>query len=244
MIGFCLTASILDAQELFRSVVDGEVTDIRSAPVPYVHVLITSRGEGAVGDYEGRFRIAAYPGDTLRFSSVSYKNAFVKIPDSLHVSRFKLHVTLVGDTTVLSEISIYPWPGTYKEFEKEFVELELVAEPNPALEFPMLAGKELKNIAFPTGGIRVQGPVSLLYEAFGKRPKSLRLRNSLVAEDRKKEQILMKYNPIVISRITGLTDPDEINAFVKFCRLPDVFILYAKEYTLYKAILDCYREYR
>lgn len=231
------------AQEAFRSIIDGEVTDLRSLPIPYVHVLILSRNEGAVGDYEGKFQIAAYPGDTLRLSSVSFKQAYIKIPDTLHESRFRLHVIMVTDTTVLSEFTVYPWPSTYQEFEKEFVDLEMDVQSNPALVFPELAPKELKNIAYPEGGIRFSGPVSLLYEQFGKRPRSLRMRNALQAEDRRRQQVLLRYNPVVISMVTDMKDMEEIRRFQAFCSLLDSFILRATDYELYKAIWECYEKW-
>lgn len=233
-----------ESQERFRSLIDGVVTNIREEPVPYVHVIIPARNEGAVGNFEGRFQIAAYPGDTLKVSSVSFKDAFVSIPDTLHASRFLLEITLLTDTTILSEITVYPWPGTWPEFEREFLDLRIAPMAVQDLSSIIFLGKELKNIAYPSGGIGFPGPASLLYNLFGKKPRSERLLRRLLAEDFRKEQVTMKYNPMVIAKVTGIMDPEEIKAFREYCPLMDAFVLQASEYELYKAILDCYLEFR
>lgn len=83
------------------------------------------------------------------------------------------------------------------------------------------------------------GPFSLLYGHYSKEAKSKKLYADLIL----KERAGRRYNKILVSKITGLINDDEIKNFMEFCALQIKFILESTEYELYAAILGCYNEY-
>lgn len=216
--------------------ISGTVIDLQRRPVSYAHILVPARNTGVVGDYYGQFELGAYPGDTLLISAVSFHKKRFVIPFDTGSS--KMFFLLEPDTILLSEQVIYPWPETYEEFSKEFIALETV-DPMKGVELHLPTPQELKTLANSTGGITMPGPFSLLYDRFSKEARTKKTMNSLQIGDRAKA----RYNPSVISRITGLTDQEEIQKLVDYCDLAEKFILDSTEYELYAAIIQCYEEF-
>lgn len=131
-----------------------------------------------------------------------------------------------------------PWPATWEEFKKEFIEMK-IEDPIANLDLHLPSPKEMRNMAYPQGGIVMQGPISLLYDRFSKEAKSKRIYADLM----KKDAAAVRYNSVVIAKVTGLQDEVEIKKFIDFCAFRVEFILDATDYELYAAILDCYQDY-
>lgn len=97
-------------------------------PVPFVNIIDKTTRRGTTSDYFGFFSFVAQEGDTIIFSSIGFKKAYVIIPDSLTEERYSLIQLMQGDTIVLAPAHIFPWP-TKPEFEKAFLNLELPVDP-------------------------------------------------------------------------------------------------------------------
>ncbi len=93
-------------------------------PVPYTHIIDIKRRTGTVADYFGYFSFVALKGDSIRFSSVGYKNSYFVIPDTLTSNKYSLIHIMQPDTTLLKEIVVFPWPSK-EQFAREFVNMEL-----------------------------------------------------------------------------------------------------------------------
>jgi hypothetical protein len=221
-----------------RILVKGEIKDQNLKPVSYSHILLKSRNEGCVGDYYGNFRIDVFPGDTLVFSAVSYHHAVIPVPDSIISLEYCINVILQQDTVYLKELVVYPWPSTYEQFREEFIEME-IEDPIADLHLNLPSPEEMRNLARPQGGLVMPGPFSILYDQFSKEARSKRTYAELMRKDKADK----RYNRIVVSRITGLKDEDEIIKFMHFCSLQIKFILESTDYELYAAILDCYHDF-
>jgi hypothetical protein len=130
------------------------------------------------------------------------------------------------------------WPATWEEFKKEFIEMK-IEDPVANLDLHLPSPKELRNCAYPQGGIVMQGPISFLYDRFSKEARSKRIYADLT----RKDAAAVRYNSVLITKITGLQDEQEIKKFIEFCALPVEFILNASDYELYATILDCYEEF-
>lgn len=87
-------------------------------PIPYATIYIPNRTMGTVTDYDGFFSMVVHKGDTLEFSSMGFKTGEFWVPDTLPKSHYSLVMTLVKDTILLPEQTLYPWPS--KEQFKEF----------------------------------------------------------------------------------------------------------------------------
>jgi hypothetical protein len=131
-----------------------------------------------------------------------------------------------------------PWPATWEEFKREFIEMK-VEVPLANLELHLPSAKEMRNIAYPQGGIIVQGPISFLYDQFSKEARSKRIYADLM----KKDAAAVRYNSVVVSKVTGIQDKEDIKKFIDFCALRVQFILDASDYELYAAIQDCYEDF-
>lgn len=218
--------------------VKGEINDPDLNPVSYAHIVVKSRNEGWVGDYYGKFRIEVFPGDTLFISAVSFHHVAILIPDVLNSPDYFISVLMQKDTVNLKELIVRPWPATYQQLKKEFMEIE-IDDPLANLDLHLPSPEEMRNLAYSQGGIVMPGPFSMLYDQFSKEARSKRI----YAELMKKEKAGKRYNKTLVSRITGLKNDDEINKFMEFCALQIKFILESTDYELYAAIKDCYSEF-
>ncbi len=123
---FCLLGLKAFSQESKPLQLSGVVltTDSLSMFIPYAYVRIPSRNTGIVCNEEGFFSLPALPGDSLVFSHLGFKNQTLYIPDSLKAKSYLIQVFLKRDTTVLAEVSLYPWP-TPERFKSYFMSMQV-----------------------------------------------------------------------------------------------------------------------
>jgi hypothetical protein len=221
-----------------RILIEGEIKDASQQPVSYAHILVKSRNEGVVGDYDGKFRIGVLPGDTLIISAISFDHVIIPITSATTISGNHINVCMQTKTVNLKELVVHPWPSTFEEFKEEFLKLE-VEDPLANLKLVLPTPGEMRNLAYPLGGFVAKGPVSLLYDQFSKEARSKRLYAGLMRKDR----AAVRYNNTLIAKITGIKDEDEIKKFIDFCALQIQFILDSSDYELYAAIMGCYDEF-
>lgn len=131
-----------------------------------------------------------------------------------------------------------PWPATWEEFKKEFLEMK-VEDPLANLDLHLPSPEEMRNLAYGGYIFVAKGPISILYDHFSKEARSKRIYADLM----RKDAAAVRYNSVIISKITGLQDEEEIKKFIDFCAFRVEFILNASDYELYAAILDCYEEF-
>lgn len=93
-------------------------------PVPFAHILDKNSRTGTISDYFGFFSFVAEKGDTIRFSSVGYKNSYFYIPDTLSGDKYSLIHVMHIDTILLDEAKIYPWPSK-EQFADAFVNTDI-----------------------------------------------------------------------------------------------------------------------
>lgn len=84
--------------------------DSLAQSIPYVHVLLKSRNGGTMSSGEGFFSFAALPEDTLIFSCMGFRKETLVVPDTLAQEKYLARVVMQRDTTMLDEVTLYPWP--------------------------------------------------------------------------------------------------------------------------------------
>ncbi|MCK9400335.1 MAG: hypothetical protein M0Q51_10150 [Bacteroidales bacterium] len=239
---FCLYALTTFAQTggEERILFEGVITDTDHQAVSYAHILVKSRNEGVVGDYYGKFRIGVLPGDTLIISAISFDHVIILIPADIPSTGYHSKVCMQTKTVNLKELVVRPWPATYQQFKKEFIEME-IEDPLANLDLHLPSPEEMRMLSYSlSGGFGIRLPlISILYEKFSKEAHSKRT----YAEIMKKESADKRYNKNVVSRITGIKDEGEIKKFIDFCALQVQFILDSSDYELYAAIMDCYSDF-
>ncbi len=233
---------LLPAQAPRRILIKGEVRDTLYAPVPFVNMLVAGRSEGCAGDLYGKFSIPVYPGDVLVISSVSYKTARLRIPDTLTAEKYWLKVILTADTLLLNEVTISPPAVTWEEYKETELALDLPQYSTGTLT-KLYRQQDLDRLFSNHYGI-APGPASILYSLFGKRPREERELKAVLYREELEERIVRRYNPYVVSRLTGIKSESVIVQLMKFCNLDLSFILGAQDYDLYFAIMQCYRAYQ
>ena len=132
------------------------VSEEELTPMPYTTVYDKTQRRGVIADYYGFFSFVVYPGDTLLFSSFSYKTSTFIVPDTLKERRYSIIHILQKDTLNLPEITVYPWPSR-EDFARAFVEMK------PYEDAIRRAQRELsgENLAFVAA--RLENDASLAY---------------------------------------------------------------------------------
>lgn len=97
------------------------VTDDSAAQyVPYAHITLLNRMRGTMSSDDGFFSMAALPGDTLRVQAIGFKKEQLVVPKDLKQDSYLVRVVLSRDTTMLQEVTLYPWP-TPERFKEAFL---------------------------------------------------------------------------------------------------------------------------
>lgn len=78
--------------------------------IPYANILVKNRNIGTTSTTEGFFSFAVIPGDSIQFSSIGFRKEFLIVPDSLSQREYLARVVMRRDTTMLQEVTLYPWP--------------------------------------------------------------------------------------------------------------------------------------
>lgn len=89
--------------------------------VPFAHITILNRGRVATAGPDGFFSFAAQEGDTLVFTSVSYKPTIYVIPYNLGSDKYSVIQLLTKTEYYKDPIIIYPW----SDFRQAFLDLRL-----------------------------------------------------------------------------------------------------------------------
>ncbi len=100
------------------------VTGDSLASVPFSSVWIKNTNRGTITDFYGFFSLAVFELDTVRFSSVGFKEVTFVVPDTLSMARYSVIQVMSPDTINLPETVIYPWP-TREQFKYAFMNVEV-----------------------------------------------------------------------------------------------------------------------
>ncbi len=149
---FCsLCFSQLKAQQKEPVQISGIVMTADSIPqyIPFAHAVVKNRNRGSMTDAEGFFSFAALPGDTVIFSSIGFKKERLFIPDTLEQKEYLARIVMNWDTTVLEEVTLYPWP-TPDRFNEEFMR-KRIPTTDEDIAKRNLAIQELKDRAYAMG---------------------------------------------------------------------------------------------
>lgn len=102
--------------------ISGVVMTADSIPqfIPAAHVVVNDGSRGTMTSDQGFFSLAGLPGDTFRVSVIGFKDELLAIPDSLQQEKYLARVMMQRDTTLLKEVTLYPWPSK-ENFKEEFL---------------------------------------------------------------------------------------------------------------------------
>jgi len=170
-------------------------------------------------------------------SAGSFHHALIPLPGTMALTGNHFKVFMQTKVVNLKELVVRPWPATYQQFKKEFIEME-IEDPLANLDLHLPSPEEMRMLACSPGGTGIS-IISFLYDKYSKEALSKKIYEGLM----KKEKAAVRYNNALISKITGIKDETEIRKFIDFCALQVQFILDSSDYELYAAIMDCYQNF-
>ena len=90
-------------------------------------VIVVGTGRGTITNDQGVFSIVVLKGDTIRFSSVGFKDKQITIPKNLTGNQHSVIQLMVNDTAYLPATILKPRPSR-AQFERDFVNTEVPAD--------------------------------------------------------------------------------------------------------------------
>lgn len=233
-------------------IIRGIVKDQKSGlPISFANIYIPEKRMGTASNMYGEFKFELDPIDSIFISAIGYESQLIYLNDSAYKESIELNIDLLPKTYDLAEVVIRPFP-TYEQFKREILNYKMTPEEinSKALQEAFrrnlaMLSRNTKPIDYmdDTGGISLGGPVTAIYKLFSRDAKNEKKYNKLLIADRIKLNIGQRLNFEVVSKLTGLKDEKEVNDFIAYCNLPDVFVLACTDIQLYNRIMECYREY-
>lgn len=182
----------------------------------------------------GNFLVKASKGDSIKISSIGYKNGSIAW-DGLNLEPI---IEMPQDAIVLQEVTV-------KDKRMEIIRKqidELLASPEASTKLKWKDISNLINTNTSTGsgiGISIDG----LYQLFSKEGKTRRKLEAMKQEDLRKLLVEYRYSPEYVSYVTKLKG-EQLKSFMKFCNLPDNFVLTANDYDLTFEVFRCLDEFK
>lgn len=216
------------------SVLSGNITEAATGnSVGYAYIQNFSRQQTVYSNSKGNFKIEASTGDTLVLYSAGYLYKKVVVEDSMLVSQL-VHFTLEIPSYRLDEARIIAI-GSYNDLKNRIIDYDLPATQteelnkyiaditiNEAREAYLQAEARRHSDGFTIAAVPILTPEEIERKKLAK----------IVAQQQVKDQVYQKFNPMMVKKITGLTNEDVIIEFMVFCRFSEKYILEVNEYDL------------
>lgn len=226
----------LYSQEDSISILKGRVLNSENKPLSFAHIWLQNKANGTITNIHGDFEIEVTANDEVVISSLGYKTQKASLPSSLPKQIFKSFI-LQKDTIKLAETTIRPWPATYSKLKEKITSMDFEDRysfdtQNKFLQKEMATAQRLakRNIGIPP--VTISGPISLLYAAFGDKPKQMRQLPKDKTRMSREAIINSKLNFDLIREVTKMNNQDSINSFIAFCNFGEEYLVQVDEYDL------------
>ena len=178
----------------------------------------------------GRFFLTAQPGDSLVLNSQLYTRTGIRYDgsDSPQIVA-KALPPMPYRVVDLAEVTV-----TAKRYEEVKREIQQVLD-EPTASTKVTGEQAFDRLADGAG-------VTLLYEMFGKRPKSDRKAYVIMQQDRRHALALERFR-LLVDQATDLKG-EAVDRFFDFCDLDDEFLLRASDYDLINTVQQLRTRYR
>jgi hypothetical protein len=213
----------------------GKIVDgVTRKPVEYGIVLNYSRHINMYSNPAGEFILQAAAGDTLVLSAVGYYFQKIIVTDSLLQASMPIQFSIRPRAYEITEARIVPL-GTYEEFRQRFVNMDRAKSRTELLtdrltEWSHEAAKEGYEKYRQN---RIHDGITLLTVPIRSRDERERIALTKIMESEKvRDLIYQKFNPDVITKVTGITADHEIIEFMVFCDFSDQYLLDISAYDL------------
>ncbi|GAB3559081.1 hypothetical protein [Spirosoma fluminis] len=178
----------------------------------------------------GRFFMTVQPGDSLILTSQLYNRTGIKYDGSENPTIVAKALPPMPYRVVdLAEVTV-----TAKRYEEVKKEIQQILD-EPTASKKVTGEQAFDRVADGAG-------VTLLYELFGKRPKSDRKAYYIMQQDRRHALALERFR-LLVDQATDLKGAD-IDRFFDFCELNDEFLLRSSDYDLINTIQQLRNRFR
>jgi hypothetical protein len=183
----------------------------------------------------GNFLVKASKGDSIKITSVGYKIGGIEW-DGVNTEPV---IELPQDAIVLQEVTVKD--RRLEVIRKQIDELLAAPEASTKLKWKDISNLINTNTSSPGGGIGIS--IDGLYQLFSKEGKTRRKLEAMKQEDLRKLLVEYRYSAEYVSYVTKLKG-DQLKSFMKFCNLPDNFVLTANDYDLTFEVFRCLDEFK
>jgi len=203
-------------------------------PVPFAHIINTTRKTATISDTLGYFYIRTSPGERLQVTAIGFAARKISIAISILQTQFIRDILLQPIRYSIESVRVNPL-GSYQQFKQRFITVDL-----PESEY-QIHTSVLQEIDEGTDTLDMLimpmiSPVTALYNLLSKEGKSKRKLRKLLEQEAFERQIDFKYSPDIVSHITGYTG-FELYEFMDFCSFKKDFLLNATYYEITQAVL-------
>lgn len=212
----------------------GKVLSIENnKPLESVNITNSRTKQIVTSNNRGDFYIRAQAGDSIIVSSIGFQRLGIKF-DGINkepVIKIKQEAIPLGALVVKDKKA----ENLYQEIQ------DFLNNPQDGKTIKNETLKKLINTNTSSGAGSVGVSIDALYELFSKEGKMKRKVAQFQYEDAKKFYAQLRYNKQVVSHITGLKN-EQLDYFMKYCEIPEEFILRATDYDLTYRILSCHEK--
>lgn len=178
----------------------------------------------------GRFFMTLQPGDSLILTSQLYNRIGIRYDGSDNPTLIARALPPMPYRVIdLDEVTV-----TGKRYEEVKREIQQILD-EPTASRKVTGEQAFDRLADGAG-------VTLLYEMFGKRPKSDRKAYYIMQQDRRHSLALERFR-LLVEQATTLK-ADEVDRFYDFCDLDDEYLLKAEDYDLINTLQQLRNRYR
>ena len=242
-----LCASNLYSQLDSTLLLKGKVMNTAFRPLGFAHIWNKNGSNGTVATIQGEFKLYVNPGEEILVSSLGYKSQKLKIPNTINKKLYKTFY-LRKDTIQLKETIVRPWPATYHKLKEKISAMDLEDKYafNTQDEFLKKEMNTAQRLALRNIGIApvtISGPFSLLYAAFGDKPKQIKQLPKDKLRFHNEKVIKNKFNLEIIKKVTKMQNADSINNFIAYCDFDTNYLLEVDKYALLMEIQKKFEEF-
>lgn len=193
-------------------------------PLPKLMVINTRTNNGFFADAEGKFSVLLQQTDTLMLSAVGFKVKKVCLKDSVYKKEYDVTIPLEKLYFTLKEVSVFA-PRSLNEIQKDIDKLGVKR-------------------TYTTQNIdAISSPITYLYERFSKFGQSKQKVAEWENEDLRRDVLKDLFRVYIKHDIIDLSE-EEFDAFIKYLRLSDEFIMNATQFELVMAIKGRYESFK
>lgn len=213
-----LLSQALSAQTIsFKGTVYDAVAYI---PVKAANILNLNTGKYQFTNAEGVFIMNVSLHDTLIISTSTYRQKVVIIDEKMYKKGHE-DILLYHKAFMLQEVRVVALNPTYEGFKRDIANAKL-PDSYKNLEGIHLTKEDKFNATYKEEpnilkNTAIGSPISFLYSKFNKHEKTKRLFYEMQGYGDEVQQVPIKYNREIVSKITGLSGKD-LMEFMVFCR--------------------------